>query len=451
MRDHGRCHHVPGCHALPPPCDGTSPQPRGTSVPYRADYWERHRFGADGPLGTESPKEASPADHRSLPTTPAEGNSLAAARSRWAPLRPLVLRLHFYAGVLVAPLPADRRGRHRPAVRGLFQAEKLLYDHELTVPGRRPRAAGLRPGGSRPHGLHPEGTVTAVRPAPQAGATTRVPLSGVRGVDPGHTLAVFVDPRRPSRRVAPNSTARPALPLRTWIDELRDLHLGETGRLWRAGRQLAVGDSGRRPGAVVLPAPRPCRSAAPAAGAAPPRTARHGRRLDGRRVPVPVGDQPDLVGVRGRPHRRAAHLARPGHPVPSRRPWPAANTPGTARRQAPAARPKHGVGLGKVLAAARAKGLDDPVENGAARGPGRAYVVQADPAQLAEARTPSPSTRAPDRSSTSCGSPTTRCSPSSPAGASTCTPGCCSDWSSRSPSRCSRSPDRAHRVEATAP
>ncbi|MGO4418573.1 PepSY domain-containing protein, partial [Streptomyces sp. MCAF7] len=54
-------------------------------------------------------------------------------RKWWTSLRPLVLRLHFYAGVVVAPFLLVA------AVTGLlyaasFEAEKIVYDHELRVP-----------------------------------------------------------------------------------------------------------------------------------------------------------------------------------------------------------------------------------------------------------------------------------------------------------------------------
>ncbi|WP_369393806.1 PepSY-associated TM helix domain-containing protein [Streptomyces sp. CG1] len=164
-------------------------------------------------------------------TAPAEA-SRPAARGRWVPLRPLVLRLHFYAGVLVAPflLVAAVTGL---LYAGSFQAEKLVYDHELTVPvGRAQLPLSAQVAAARE--AHPEGAVAAVRPAPEAGATTRVLLSGVQGTGPGRTLAVFVDPCTGRVRGAlPQYGSTGALPLRTWIDELhRDLHPGETGRLY---------------------------------------------------------------------------------------------------------------------------------------------------------------------------------------------------------------------------
>lgn len=156
----------------------------------------------------------------------------SAGRSTWSSLRPLVLRLHFYAGLLVAPflLVAATTGL---LYAGSFQAEKYVYAHELRVPVGDSRLSIERQVAAA-RAAHPEGTISAVRPSPEAGATTRVLLSGVDGMAEGHTLAVFVDPYTGKVRGALESYGSTgALPLRTWIGELhRDLHLGENGRLY---------------------------------------------------------------------------------------------------------------------------------------------------------------------------------------------------------------------------
>ncbi|MFD7819579.1 PepSY-associated TM helix domain-containing protein [Streptomyces sp. NPDC059785] len=157
---------------------------------------------------------------------------VAPPQARTASLRPLVLRLHFYAGVLVAPflLVAALTGFLYAAS---FQAEKIVYAHELTVPvGDTELPVSAQVAAARE--AHPEGTVSAVRPSPAAGATTRVLLAGVPGVDPDHTLAVFVDPYTGKVRGALEQYGSSgALPLRTWIDEFHaNLHLGQTGRLY---------------------------------------------------------------------------------------------------------------------------------------------------------------------------------------------------------------------------
>ncbi|MER5839195.1 PepSY domain-containing protein [Streptomyces prasinus] len=166
------------------------------------------------------------ADEATRPPAPAR------RRSGWSTLRPLILRLHFYAGVVVAPflLVAALTGLLYAAS---FQAEKIVYGHELTVPvGDRELPLSEQVAAARK--AHPEGAVSAIRPSPEAGATTRVMLSGVPDVDPNHTLAVFVDPYTGEVRGALEQYGSSgALPLRTWIDEFhRDLHLGETGRLY---------------------------------------------------------------------------------------------------------------------------------------------------------------------------------------------------------------------------
>ncbi|MGP4092813.1 PepSY-associated TM helix domain-containing protein, partial [Streptomyces sp. KR55] len=152
---------------------------------------------------------------------------------RWAPLRPLILRLHFYAGLLVAPflLVAATTGF---LYAGSFQAEKILYADEMTVPDVGDTKLPISEQVAAAREAHPEGTVSAVRPSPEADATTRVLLSGVPGVHEDHTLAVFVDPYTAEVRGSLEQYGSTgALPLRTWIDEFhRDLHLGETGRLY---------------------------------------------------------------------------------------------------------------------------------------------------------------------------------------------------------------------------
>ncbi|WP_372348376.1 PepSY-associated TM helix domain-containing protein [Streptomyces sp. KL116D] len=164
--------------------------------------------------------------------TPSTTSAPPSAPSPWSALRPVILRLHFYAGVFVAPflLVAAFTGL---LYAGSFQAEKIVYDHELRVPvGKSELSISEQVAAARQ--AHPEGTLSAVRPSPEPGATTRVLLSGVPGVDADHTLAVFVNPYSGEIRGALEQYGSTgALPLRTWIDDLhRDLHLGETGRLY---------------------------------------------------------------------------------------------------------------------------------------------------------------------------------------------------------------------------
>ncbi|MEU9864520.1 PepSY domain-containing protein [Streptomyces sp. NPDC047971] len=166
--------------------------------------------------------EAAPA-HPDTPPASSDG------KSTWSALRPLVLRLHFYAGVLIAPFLLVA------AASGLlyalsFQAEKVIYAHELEAPvGDK-----VLPLSQQVHAatkVNPDGTVTAVWPSAEDGATTRV-LMADPDVEEGTSLAVFVDPYTAEiRGQLPSYGSSGALPLRTWIDELhRDLHLGDLGR-----------------------------------------------------------------------------------------------------------------------------------------------------------------------------------------------------------------------------
>ncbi|MFD9907955.1 PepSY-associated TM helix domain-containing protein [Streptomyces sp. NPDC059063] len=171
----------------------------------------------------------APAPPAGPPTSPAEATP---TRSPWRALRPLVLRLHFYAGLLIAPflLIAAATGLMYAAS---YTVEKAVYADELRVPvGERELPLAQQVAAARK--AHPDGTVAAVRPSPEDGATTRVLLSGVPGVDSDRTLAVFVNPYTAEVRGALEQYGSSgALPLRTWVSGLhRDLHLGETGRLY---------------------------------------------------------------------------------------------------------------------------------------------------------------------------------------------------------------------------
>ncbi|MFH9084934.1 PepSY-associated TM helix domain-containing protein [Streptomyces sp. NPDC017673] len=309
------------------------------------------------------------------PATPAEA-SRPATRGRWAPLRPLVLRLHFYAGVLVAPflLIAAVTGL---LYAGSFQAEKLVYGHELTVPaGERELPVSAQVAAARK--AHPEGTVAAVRPAPEPGATTRVLLTGVEGVDQEHTLAVFVDPYTGTVRGALEQYgATGALPLRTWIDELhRDLHLGETGRLYSelAASWLWVIAGG---GLVLWFSRR--------------RALRRVRGTSGRRRTLGLHGTVGVWTAAGFLFLSATGLtwsAYAGANIDELRTSLGQATPsvstaaaggdhaGHGRAASAGGTAEPGVGLDRVLAAARAKGLGDPVEIVPPADADSAYVVR---------------------------------------------------------------------------
>jgi uncharacterized iron-regulated membrane protein len=148
----------------------------------------------------------------------------------------LLLRLHFYAGILVGPfiLVAALSG----AVYALTPAiEQVVYRHELHVPVADTAVAGTQltlaeqteiartyVGGETP---------TAVRPAPEPGDTTRIMFAG-EDLDDSESRAVFVDPGTGEVRgdLTVYGTSG-ALPLRNWVSNLHaDLHLGDVGRVY---------------------------------------------------------------------------------------------------------------------------------------------------------------------------------------------------------------------------
>ncbi|MFJ6386532.1 PepSY-associated TM helix domain-containing protein [Streptomyces sp. NPDC091972] len=299
----------------------------------------------------------------------------APAPSRWAPLRPLVLRLHFYAGVFVAPflLIAAVTGF---LYAGAFQAEKIVYRDEMTVAAVGDSRLPVSRQVDAARKAHPEGTVSAVRPAPEADATTRVMLSGVRGVDPDHTLAVFVDPYTGEVRGALEQYGSTgALPLRTWIDEFhRDLHLGENGRLYSefAASWLWVIAGG---GLVLWFSRR--------------RALRKVRGTSGRRRTLGLHGSVGVWAAAGFIFLSATGLTwstYAGANIDELRTSLGQSTPSVSASaggdhsghgaSAAAGDAAHGVGLDKVLAAARAEGLGDPVEIVPPADESSAYVVR---------------------------------------------------------------------------
>ncbi|MDT9594001.1 PepSY domain-containing protein [Nocardioides zeae] len=166
-------------------------------------------------------------DTPAQPAPPEDPPAPPRARS-W---RPLLLRLHFYAGVLIAPflLVAALSGALYAVTP---QVERVVYADELTTDARGP-AVPLDEQVAAAREVQPDLPLVAVRPAPEPGATTRVMFDDGETAT-SRTLAVFVDPV--TAEVTGELTAygtSGALPLRTWVDELhRSLHLGDTGRLY---------------------------------------------------------------------------------------------------------------------------------------------------------------------------------------------------------------------------
>lgn len=143
-------------------------------------------------------------------------------------IRPLLLRLHFYAGVFVGPFILVA------AITGLLyalipQIDAAVFRHELTVDhvgeARLPLSDQLRAA----RAAHPEGALESIRPPAEADETTQVTLA-VTDVPPDYARTVFVDPYTGQVRGA-LTTFGQWMPVRAWFDELhRNLHLGAIGR-----------------------------------------------------------------------------------------------------------------------------------------------------------------------------------------------------------------------------
>jgi uncharacterized iron-regulated membrane protein len=310
-----------------------------------------------------------------------------------------VLRLHFYAGVLIAPF------LFVAAVTGLlyagsFQAEKVVYAHELSVPvGKAERPLSQQVADARK--AHPEGKVAAVRPAPRPGDTTRILLSDVPGVSADHQLAVFVDPYTGNIRGALETYGSTgALPLRTWLDALhRDLHLGETGRLYSelAASWLWVVAGG----GVALWIGRQRGNRRLRALALPDRTATGRRRTLSWHGAVGlwaavglvalsatgltwsayaganIGELRESLGQATPTVSTAVAEQHAGHDGSSGMPgMPGIPRTGDSKGNRSGGSAPADVGIDKVLRTARAQGLTNPVEIGLPTGQGTAYVVK---------------------------------------------------------------------------
>ncbi|MFT4043738.1 MAG: PepSY-associated TM helix domain-containing protein [Gordonia sp. (in: high G+C Gram-positive bacteria)] len=147
------------------------------------------------------------------------------AATRW---RPLLIRWHFYAGILIGPflLLAAITGTLYALIP---QLDRAIYHHELTVArvGSAPLPLDAQVSAARR--AHPEGSIVSVTPAPRPGDTTRVVLA-VDDVPADRHRTVFIDPYTGVVRGA-LTTYGEWLPVRAWFAGLhRDLHLGVIGR-----------------------------------------------------------------------------------------------------------------------------------------------------------------------------------------------------------------------------
>ncbi len=178
------------------------------------------------PAARPSPQTITPLDPLSDP----QGEPRPARGSTWALLHPVVLRVHFFAGVLVAPFLAVL------CVTGLLyvftpQLSDLVYQDRFFVNelGSTPRpladqvAAALA--------ANPGASLSTVEPATAPDRTTKVALS-LPGLAEGETRAVYVNPY--TADVQGSLTfAHSEPPLQAMLRNLHgDLLLGDVGRLY---------------------------------------------------------------------------------------------------------------------------------------------------------------------------------------------------------------------------
>ncbi|CCH19682.1 PepSY-associated TM helix domain-containing protein [Micromonospora lupini] len=147
---------------------------------------------------------------------------------RTSPFGALLLRLHFYAGILVAPFLVVA------ALTGLAytttpQLDTILYGDQLTVAqvSDRPLPLAEQIGAAR--NAHPDGSITTVQPG-DGDRTTRVVFSLPELGEKQHTVYINPYTAEPQGQL---TTWFGSTPAATWLDDLhRHLHLGTVGETY---------------------------------------------------------------------------------------------------------------------------------------------------------------------------------------------------------------------------
>ncbi|HEY9310976.1 PepSY domain-containing protein [Williamsia sp.] len=168
-------------------------------------------------------------DHTGAPDAPGSATTLPAPTA--LRVRPLVMRLHFYAGLFIAPfliIAAISGGLYAIAP----AAEQWVYSDYLHTDSTGP-AAPLSAQIRAAQEIEPDLQVAAVRPAADSGQTTTV-LFDDPSLGESERRAVFIDPVTTTAQgqlVSYGSSG--SLPMRTWIAQFhKNLHLGEPGRIY---------------------------------------------------------------------------------------------------------------------------------------------------------------------------------------------------------------------------
>lgn len=180
-------------------------------------FWER---------SMSTTAEVPPAEQ---PDT-AEAVATAHRRAPADSIGPLLRRLHFYVGVLVAPFLVVA------ALTGLAytiapQLDQIAYGDQLHVAAVGTSTVPLAEQVAAAREVVPDGTVVTVAVPDAPDATTKV-VFAVPDLTDDRNRTVYVDPYTGQTR-GQLTTWFGSTPVTTWLDDLhRHLHLGEPGRLY---------------------------------------------------------------------------------------------------------------------------------------------------------------------------------------------------------------------------
>ncbi|MDI1460880.1 PepSY-associated TM helix domain-containing protein [Catellatospora sp. KI3] len=163
------------------------------------------------------------------PTSPAETPTAEPRGTLQTGLGPLLRRLHFYAGILVAPFLLAL------AVTGLAyafspQVDQIAYHDQLYVDTVGTTAVPLSQQVAAARAAVPDGTLVAVHPAAAPDATTKVEFALPELGDKQRTA--YIDPYT-GRLRGILTTWFGATSATTWLDQMHsNLNLGEPGRVY---------------------------------------------------------------------------------------------------------------------------------------------------------------------------------------------------------------------------
>ncbi|WP_344652333.1 PepSY domain-containing protein [Cryptosporangium japonicum] len=179
-------------------------------------------------INADPPRDDVTSTATALADPPVETPAPAPKRpARWALLR----RLHFYAGVFVAPF------LFVAALTGLAytlapQLNDVVYGHELSVDRVGDTTVPLADQVAAARKAHPDGTLSTVSVLDDPEATTQIAFSVPELAADEKVHTVYVDPYTGEVR-GQLTTWYNATPLQTWLDGFhRTLNLGDTGRMY---------------------------------------------------------------------------------------------------------------------------------------------------------------------------------------------------------------------------